>query len=76
LRLALLPEGDVQLQQLPPMRHGAVLAVGPEGGFSEHDIAMFNQGRFAGLRLGPRILRTETAGLAALAALQALYGDL
>lgn len=76
VRLALLPEGDVQLRQLPALQNGALVAVGPEGGFSEHDIAMLNQGRFLALRLGPRILRTETAGVAALAALQALYGDL
>jgi 16S rRNA (uracil1498-N3)-methyltransferase len=75
IRLALLPEGDLQLRQLPAMEHGALLVVGPEGGFSEHDIAMLTQGRFRGLRLGPRTLRTETAGIAALAALQALYGD-
>ena len=76
LRLALLPEGDASLRQLPQMENGATLAVGPEGGFSEHDIALLGQGGFRGLRLGPRILRTETAGVAALAALQALYGDL
>ena len=76
LRLALLPEGDVTLRQLPQMENGATLAVGPEGGFSEHDIGLLGQGGFRGLRLGPRILRTETAGVAALAALQALYGDL
>jgi 16S rRNA (uracil1498-N3)-methyltransferase len=76
IRIALLPDGDMQLRQLPAMENGALLAVGPEGGFSEHDIAMLGQGRFMGLRLGPRILRTETAGVAALAALQALYGDL
>ena len=76
IRLALLPEGDTHLQQLPQMDNGALLVVGPEGGFSEHDIVLLAQGRFRGLRLGPRILRTETAGVAALAALQALYGDL
>ena len=76
MRLALLPVGGVHLRQLPAMQKGATLAVGPEGGFSEHDIAMLNQGQFLGLRLGPRILRTETAGIAALAALQALFGDL
>jgi 16S rRNA (uracil1498-N3)-methyltransferase len=76
LRLALLPEGNVHLRQLPSVENGATLAVGPEGGFSEHDIALLGQGGFLGLRLGPRILRTETAGVAALAALQALYGDL
>ena len=49
---------------------------GPEGGLSERDLAAARAAGFTGLRLGPRILRTETAGLAAIAALQALYGDL
>jgi 16S rRNA (uracil1498-N3)-methyltransferase len=75
LRLALLPEGDVGVRQLPQMDHGALLAVGPEGGFSDNDMALLQQAHFQGLRLGPRILRTETAGLAALAALQATAGD-
>jgi len=75
-RLALLPEGDATLGTLVVPADGALLAVGPEGGFSEHDEAALYQAGFAGLRLGPRILRTETAGLAALAALQARAGDL
>jgi 16S rRNA (uracil1498-N3)-methyltransferase len=75
-RLALLPEGDIHLRQLRQMDNGALLVVGPEGGFSAHDVALLAQCGFRGLRLGPRILRTETAGVAALAALQALYGDL
>ena len=76
LRLACLPEGDTNLRQLPSLDNGAMLVVGPEGGFSDNDLALLDQGRFCGLRLGPRILRTETAGIAALAALQALHGDL
>jgi 16S rRNA (uracil1498-N3)-methyltransferase len=75
LRLALMPEGSLQLRQLPQMDNGAILVVGPEGGLSDHDTALLAQTGFRGLRLGPRILRTETAGIAALAALQALYGD-
>jgi len=76
LRLALLPNGGSTLQQLPQMDNGAILVVGPEGGLSDTDTSMLTQSGFVGLRLGPRILRTETAGLAALAALQALFGDL
>ena len=76
VRLALLPEGDTALRNLPGLQSGALLVVGPEGGLSDHDIAMLTHAGFLGLRLGPRILRTETAGIAALAALQALYGDL
>lgn len=50
--------------------------IGPEGGLSERDRMLATQAGFTGLRLGPRILRTETAGLAAIAALQARLGDL
>ncbi|PNS07486.1 16S rRNA (uracil(1498)-N(3))-methyltransferase [Solilutibacter silvestris] len=52
-----------------------VLAVGPEGGWSPQDRSLLEAQRFLGVRLGPRVLRTETAGLAAIAALQALHGD-
>ena len=75
VRLALDPHGDVGARELSPGTQ-ATLAVGPEGGLSEHDLATLAQAGFRGLRLGPRILRTETAGLAALAALQAIHGDL
>jgi 16S rRNA (uracil1498-N3)-methyltransferase len=75
LRLALTPGGDVTPRTLPPMSRGAVLCVGPEGGLSDHDIALLGQTGFLSLRLGPRILRTETAGIAALAALQTVQGD-
>ena len=51
------------------------LLIGPEGGLSEREVLALRAGRFQGLHLGPRILRTETAGLAAIAALNALYGD-
>lgn len=53
-----------------------VLAIGPEGGWSPRDLDDLAAAGFIGLRLGPRVLRTETAGLAAIAALQAGYGDL
>ncbi|HET6433255.1 16S rRNA (uracil(1498)-N(3))-methyltransferase [Dyella sp.] len=76
LRLALLPGGSQRAGELAPTAAGAILVVGPEGGLGERDVALLEKHGFAGLRLGPRILRTETAGLAALAALQALHGDL
>jgi 16S rRNA (uracil1498-N3)-methyltransferase len=58
------------------LRDGAcVLAIGPEGGWSPRDREQLLGAGFNGLRLGPRILRTETAGLAAIAALQAGFGD-
>lgn len=52
------------------------LIAGPEGGFSPQERAAAFAAGCQGLRLGPRILRTETAAIAALAVLQALYGDL
>jgi 16S rRNA (uracil1498-N3)-methyltransferase len=54
---------------------GLALAIGPEGGFSERDIRLLQTAGFKGLRIGPRILRTETAGIAAIAALQSRFGD-
>ena len=52
------------------------LMVGPEGGFSEHEEALALAHGALALSLGPRVLRTETAGLAAAAALGALWGGL
>ncbi len=74
-RLALLPEGTLRARELRFGEAGGLLVVGPEGGLGDRDVAALQDAGFAGLRLGPRILRTETAGLAALAALQALHGD-
>ena len=75
LRLALLPEAGRSSRELRFTAAGGLLVVGPEGGLGERDIGALTAAGFDGLRLGPRILRTETAGLAALAALQALHGD-
>jgi 16S rRNA (uracil1498-N3)-methyltransferase len=75
LRLALLPEAGISARQLRFTNAGGLLVVGPEGGLGERDVQALEVAGFLGLRLGPRILRTETAGLAALAALQALHGD-
>ena len=52
------------------------IAIGPEGGWSPRDREQLQAAGFEGLRLGARVLRTETAGIAAIAALQALRGDL
>lgn len=75
LRLALLPEATTSARALPDAPNGMLLVVGPEGGLGEADVSALSDAGFHGLRLGPRILRTETAGLAALASLQALRGD-
>lgn len=75
MRLMLDPEGDASFRDLPAACE-AVLAVGPEGGFSDNEGALLQRMGFIRLRLGPRVLRTETAGLAAIAALQSHWGDL
>jgi 16S rRNA (uracil1498-N3)-methyltransferase len=51
------------------------ILVGPEGGLASNERAATIRRGFTGVRLGPRILRTETAPLAALAAIQVLWGD-
>lgn len=52
------------------------LFIGPEGGFSRQEQQLLSKQSVKGIQLGPRILRTETAGLACIAILQALFGDL
>lgn len=74
-RWLLLPAAAQPLAAALPTGRAAV-AVGPEGGFSDAEVRYAERLGFAPARLGPRILRTETAGIAALAALQALAGDL
>lgn len=76
LKLVLHQDGEKSLSQLPPPSGPITLLVGPEGGLSDAEVAHAQAVGFTVLRLGPRILRTETAGVAALAALQAKWGDL
>ncbi len=77
LRLTLDPEGTLSFASLGQhlVDCTVVLAVGPEGGWSPLDRQQLQSAGFLGLRLGPRILRTETAALAAISALQAQFGD-
>ncbi len=53
-----------------------LVAVGPEGGWTDEEVHMARQAGFTAVRFGPRILRSETAGIAALAVLQSRWGDL
>lgn len=70
------PDAEATLRELPSASSEWIFVVGPEGGLGERDLAQLRTADALGVRLGPRILRTETAGLAALAAVQALRGDL
>ena len=76
LRLSLDPQSTITPHELDLSGLSATLIVGPEGGLAKNDLALLDQAGFRGMRLGPRILRTETAGIAAIAALQTLFGDL
>ena len=64
LRDVSLPTGDI------------ALLIGPEGGLSDDEVALAEHALFQPIRLGPRILRTETAAIVAIGVLQALCGDL
>lgn len=76
-RLILDPEAAHRLATLAaPASMRIAIAIGPEGGWSPRDLATLEDAGFTGMQLGPRVLRTETAGLAAIAALQARFGDL
>lgn len=75
LGLMLDPEAEVALGDLPRPGGEITLLAGPEGGFDPAERAAARAAGFMGVRMGPRILRTETAALAALAAMQALWGD-
>ena len=72
-RILLSPSGSGRLADTA--KAPVVLAAGPEAGFSVEEEALLLRAGFRPVRLGPRILRTETAALAALAALNALAGD-
>jgi 16S rRNA (uracil1498-N3)-methyltransferase len=75
VRWMLHPGGTARLRNTKSTATDVMLAVGPEGGFGDNDLATLRRAGFDALALGPRILRTETAGVAAMAALQAVRGD-
>ncbi len=73
-RILLAPDGEATLRSLAP-RPPVTVLIGPEGGLAPEEREIATARGFSAVRFGPRILRTETAPLAALAALQSLYGD-
>lgn len=75
-RWVLWPGADTVLRDLPWPAAEIEILVGPEGGFTDPEHAAARRAGYLPVRLGPRVLRTETAAPAVLAALQALWGDI
>ncbi len=71
----LAPAAAHALRDQPAPTGALTILVGPESGWEDAELAAMLTRDIQPLRLGPRVLRTETAGLAALAAIQALWGD-
>lgn len=74
-KLILLPQGAGALHQLPTPQGPVILLIGPEGGFTPDEEQAAQLAGFVPIRLGARVLRTETAALAGIAVLQAVWGD-
>lgn len=74
-RLILSPQASQPLSELQPPSSALTLLIGPEGGFEEGEYQAAARLGFQSVTLGPRVLRTETAGVAALAAMNALWDN-
>jgi len=76
LRLVLSPNAPASLAGLTSMPSKVELLIGPEGGLDDDEMLQAETAGYMPVRLGPRVLRTETAAVAALSVLQAMWGDL
>ncbi|MHB8816177.1 MAG: 16S rRNA (uracil(1498)-N(3))-methyltransferase [Steroidobacteraceae bacterium] len=75
-RVLLSPSGSLRITDLKREPRGVVVLIGPEGGLAESEQQSALNAGFVAVRLGPRVLRTETAAIAALTLLQHQFGDL
>ncbi len=75
-RLVLSPTGPASLAGLTSVGSRVELLIGPEGGLDDGELERAAASGYVPVQLGPRVLRTETAGIVALTVLQALWGDL
>ncbi|MBC7006245.1 16S rRNA (uracil(1498)-N(3))-methyltransferase [Photobacterium sp. BZF1] len=76
LKLNLHPRANYSINTLPAPVSKVRLLIGPEGGLSAEEISMTEEFKFDEILLGPRVLRTETAAMTAITALQVRFGDL
>ncbi|MDA1332227.1 MAG: 16S rRNA (uracil(1498)-N(3))-methyltransferase [Proteobacteria bacterium] len=74
-KIILSPSGSNTLKNIPRDQEKLTITIGPEGGFAAQELAMAKSNNFLELKLGPRILRAETAGISLVAISQALFGD-
>jgi 16S rRNA (uracil1498-N3)-methyltransferase len=75
-RIFLTPRAGTPIGSMPEPSGPLLLLIGPEGGLSDMESSKVDYAGFLPVSLGPRILRTETASLAAIAILQSRFGDL
>jgi 16S rRNA (uracil1498-N3)-methyltransferase len=75
-RLLLSPTGTKSLDDVPRPAAGMTVLIGPEGGLTDHEQQAALRAGFVAVRLGPRVLRTDTAAVTAIALLQREFGDL
>ncbi|MCK5001443.1 MAG: 16S rRNA (uracil(1498)-N(3))-methyltransferase [Gammaproteobacteria bacterium] len=75
-KVILAPGGNKTVNSMPTPKNNICILIGPEGGFTEEEIQLATDNDFISISLGPRILRTETAGPACIAIAQTLWGDL
>ena len=76
MRLVLSPAAPGSLAGISSLPSKVELLIGPEGGLDDDELVAAQKAGFMPVRLGPRVLRTETAAVVALSVLQALWGDL
>jgi 16S rRNA (uracil1498-N3)-methyltransferase len=75
-RLLLSPTGNLRIDDLKDVGKGITVLIGPEGGLEDVEQEAALSAGFKAVRLGPRVLRTETAAIAALTIIQRYFGDL
>ena len=75
-KIILAPNAGKTINKMSAPKNEIYILIGPEGGFAEEEIECAVKSGFTAVSLGPRILRTETAGPACIAIAQSLWGDL
>ncbi|MDH5765863.1 MAG: 16S rRNA (uracil(1498)-N(3))-methyltransferase [Gammaproteobacteria bacterium] len=74
-KLVFDPLSDSSLHSIKPVDNNYFLLIGPEGGLSDNEVKLSRQAGFTGIKIGNRILRTETAAIAGISAIQSLWGE-